>query len=166
MPCATIRKPLPAIGQIYLLTWGFRFWPRIARIVSTCPPCPLLSTSACSANRGEPMTTDVAIYAARRAVLRLLASGPLAGAELRRRVKATHRPGLVYALGELTASGQVVAEAVNGGSRYTLVHAVPERAPEPAVDPRMCTRCRTRRRRATGQYCGHCLAALAHEVQR
>lgn len=105
------------------------------------------------------------VVAVQGAVLRLLADGPLASAELRRRVRYTLRPGLTAALDGLLASGDVGTEPARaGGTRYTLTPEVPV-TPEVAVDPKTCTRCHVNRRRRTSPYCGRCLMDLARHVQ-
>lgn len=105
-------------------------------------------------------------YAARAAVLRTLARGPHTGAALRRAIRYQHRDGLAAALAELVAGGEVLAEPARGGGiRYAL--AEPVHPSIPAAETRRrnagqpCDRCGVRKRRATGRWCGSCLAAAA-----
>jgi len=99
------------------------------------------------------------VVAVRGAVLRLLADGPLASAELRRRVRHTLRPGLTAALDGLLASGDVHAEPARaGGTRYRITERLA--TPLVGVPKGVCTRCQTRPHRRTGTFCGACLVEI------
>jgi hypothetical protein len=85
-------------------------------------------------------------------------------ADLRRRLKYEHRDGFDAATAELIAHGRIVAEPSLRGTRYRLAPAPP--APDPSRlrnQDRICDRCGTRKRRATGAHCGTCLAELARQ---
>jgi hypothetical protein len=117
------------------------------------------------------MTAPVTTYAARAAVLRILARGPHTGATLRRAVRYAHRGGLAAALAELTAAGMITATSARGdGIRYSL--AEPVHPSIPAAETRRrnagqsCDRCGVRKRRATGLLCGTCLAEAARGTQQ
>lgn len=110
------------------------------------------------------MTAPVSLYAARSAVLRILARGAHSGAALRRAVKYEDRAGLPGALAELQSAGLVVGTPARGGGiRYALAEPVPATEQRRRNASQRCERCEVRKRRATGRHCGTCLAELARE---
>ncbi|MGU3651624.1 hypothetical protein [Mycolicibacterium sp. A43C] len=107
--------------------------------------------------------TAPTIYAARSAVLRILARGEHSGAALRRAVKYEDRAGLPGALAELQSAGLVVGTPAHGGVRYALAEPVPATEDRRRNGGQRCERCEVRKRRATGRHCGTCLAELARK---
>ena len=95
-------------------------------------------------------------YRPEAAILRWLTRlGPTSRAELRRRIKSTHRGGFDSAVGDLIASGQVSTEKTERGIRYRV--ETPKKPKRLRNSQLPCDGCNIRQRRPTGRLCGHCL---------